>query len=98
MSFRGDGDAADIKEAKQRDWTQNERRPWDIARFDFSMWQGRALRLQIGCITLAVELDEAFNRSPHALFRTDAENGSKMKQVRGGCVGGSFAPTGIRRY
>ena len=69
MSFRGDGDVADIREVKLGDRTQNERRPWNIARYDFSMWQGSALRLQIGRITLAVESEEAFNRSPHTRFQ-----------------------------
>jgi putative ABC transport system substrate-binding protein len=48
---------------KLEDRTQNERRPWNIARYDFSMCQGRALRPQVGRIALAVESDEAFNRA-----------------------------------
>jgi hypothetical protein len=39
MSFRGDEDVADIREMKLEDRTQNERRPWNIARYDFSTWQ-----------------------------------------------------------
>ena len=69
MSFRGDGDVADIGEVKLADRTQNERRPWNIARYDFSMCQGSALRLQIGRRALAVGSDEAFNRSPLTRFQ-----------------------------
>ena len=69
MSFRGGGDVADIGDVQLRDRTQNERRPWNIARYDFSMRQGRALRPQIGRITLAAELDEAFNRSSLTRFQ-----------------------------
>ncbi len=69
MSFRGGGDVADIGETKLADRTQNERRPWDIARYDFNMWRGRFLRTKIGRIALAVESDEAFNRSPLTRFQ-----------------------------